>query len=118
MFTSLQGRSAIVTGGSKGIGRGIAEAFARAGVNVVISARHQADIDSTVADLAGLAGSVSGLVADVTSPEDCQRVVAAAVERNGGLDIVCANAGIFPSGRIQDLTPDDLEEVLGVNFKG
>lgn len=118
MFNSLQGRSAIVTGGSKGIGRGIAETFARAGVNVVVTGRTQADIDAAVADLAGLAGTVTGVAADVTSPEDCRRVVATAVERNGGLDIVCANAGIFPSGRLQDLTPDDLEQVMGVNFKG
>ncbi len=118
MFTSLQGRSAIVTGGSKGIGRGIAETLAKAGVNVVITGRSQADIDSTVADLDGLSGTVSGVAADVTSPEDCRRVVAAAVQRHGGLDIVCANAGIFPSGRLQDLTPDDLELVIGVNFKG
>ena len=118
MFGSLQGRSAIVTGGSKGIGRGIAEVFANAGVNVVVSGRNQADIDSCVSALAGAPGTVSGVAADVTSPEDCARVVAAAVERNGGMDIVCANAGIFPSGRLEDLTPDDIEQVLGVNFKG
>ncbi|MFA7510006.1 MAG: 3-oxoacyl-ACP reductase FabG [Mycolicibacterium vanbaalenii] len=118
MFNSLQGRSAIVTGGSKGIGRGIAETFARAGVNVVITGRTQADIDGTVAGLVGLPGTVTGVAADVTSPEDCRRVVATATERNGGLDIVCANAGIFPSGRLQDLTPEDIEQVLGVNFKG
>lgn len=118
MFTSLQGRSAIVTGGSKGIGRGIAEVFADAGVHVVITGRSQADVDATVADLAGKPGTVSGVAADVSSPEDCRRVVATAVERHGALDIVCANAGIFPSGRIEDLTPEDIEEVIGVNFKG
>jgi 3-oxoacyl-[acyl-carrier protein] reductase len=118
MFNSLQGRSAIVTGGSKGIGRGIAETFANAGVNVVITGRSQVDVDATVSALAGTAGTVTGMAADVTSPEECRRVVAAAVERHGALDIVCANAGIFPSGRLEDLTPDDIEEVLGVNFKG
>jgi 3-oxoacyl-[acyl-carrier protein] reductase len=118
MFNSLQGRSAIVTGGSKGIGRGIAETFAKAGVNVVVTGRTQGDIDSTVADLTGLAGTVTGVAADVTRPDDCRRVVETAIDRNGGLDIVCANAGIFPSARLQDLTPDDLEQVLSVNFKG
>jgi 3-oxoacyl-[acyl-carrier protein] reductase len=118
MFTSLQGRTAIVTGGSKGIGKGIAETFAAAGVNVVITGRTQADLDTAVADLAGLPGTVSGVAADVTSPEDCARVVAAAVERHGALDIVCANAGVFPTVRLEDLTPDDIEHVLGVNFKG
>jgi 3-oxoacyl-[acyl-carrier protein] reductase len=118
MFTSLQGRSAIVTGGSKGIGRGIAEVFADAGVDVLITGRNQADIDTTVADLGGRAGTVSGLAADVADPADCRRVVDAAVERHGGLDIVCANAGIFPSGRLEELTPEDIEQVLSVNFKG
>ena len=102
MFTSLQGRTAIVTGGSKGIGRGIVEVFARAGVNVVLTGRTQADIDRTVADFADLPGTVSGHTADVTSPDDCRAVVAAAVERHGGLDIVCANAGIFPSASLSE----------------
>ncbi|MET0457301.1 MAG: 3-oxoacyl-ACP reductase FabG [Mycobacterium sp.] len=118
MFTSLQGRTAVVTGGSKGIGRGIAETFAAAGVNVVITGRTQGDIDTAVAELAGAPGAVSGVAADVTSPEDCRRVVAAALERHGALDVVCANAGIFPSGRLEDLTPEDIEHVIGVNFKG
>jgi 3-oxoacyl-[acyl-carrier protein] reductase len=118
MFTSLQGRSAVVTGASKGIGRGIAETFASAGVNVVITGRTQSDIDATVADLAGGPGTVTGVTADVADPHDCRRVVQTAVERNGGVDILCANAGIFPSGRLEDLTPEDIELVLGVNFKG
>ena len=118
MFTSLQGRSAIVTGGSKGIGRGIAETFAAAGVDVLITARNQADLDATVAALADQPGKVSGFSADVTNPDDCRRAVEAAIERHGGLDIVCANAGIFPSGKLEDLTPEDIEQVLAVNFKG
>ena len=118
MFTSLQGRTAIVTGGSKGIGRGIAETFAAAGVNVVITARTQSDLDAAVLELAGQPGTVSGVTADVTSQDDCRRVVATAVERHGALDIVCANAGIFPSARLEDLTPEDIEQVIGVNFKG
>jgi 3-oxoacyl-[acyl-carrier protein] reductase len=118
MFTSVQGRSAIVTGGSKGIGRGIAETFAAAGVDVLITARSQADLDATVAALADHPGKVSGLSADVANPDDCRRAVETAIERHGGLDIVCANAGIFPSGKLEDLTPDDIEQVLAVNFKG
>jgi 3-oxoacyl-[acyl-carrier protein] reductase len=118
MFTSLQGRSAIVTGGSKGIGRGIAETFAAAGVDVLITARSQSDLDATVAALADQPGKVSGLSADVTNPDDCRRAVETAIERHGALDIVCANAGIFPSGKLEELTPEDIEQVLAVNFKG
>ena len=118
MFSSLDGRSAIVTGGSKGIGRGIAETLAAAGVNVLVTARTQNDLDATVAGLADQPGRVSGLATDVTNPDDCRRAVETAVERHGGLDIVCANAGIFPSGRLEELTPDDIEHVLALNFKG
>jgi len=112
MFSSLHGRSAVVTGGSKGIGRGIAETFAAAGVNVVITGRTQGDIDVAVAELGGRPGTVSGMAADVTSQDDCRRVVDTAVERHGGLDIVCANAGIFPSARIEDLTPANIVAVV------
>ncbi|OBF39606.1 3-oxoacyl-ACP reductase [Mycobacterium sp. ACS1612] len=118
MFTSLDGRSAIVTGASKGIGRGIAETFAAAGVNVLLTARSQADLDAAVEALADQPGRVSALAVDVTKPEDCRRAVDTAVEQFGGVDIVCANAGIFPSGKLEDLTPEDIDEVLSVNFKG
>ncbi|MEN4474142.1 3-oxoacyl-ACP reductase FabG [Mycolicibacterium cosmeticum] len=118
MFTSLQGRTAIVTGASKGIGRGIAETFANAGVDVVITGRNSDDLDRTVAALADAPGKVSAISADVSDPADCRRVVTEAAQRHGGVDIVCANAGIFPSGRLEDLTPDDIEAVLAVNFKG
>ena len=118
MFHSLVGRTAIVTGGSRGIGRGIAEVFANAGVNVIITGRNQEDLDRTVAASDGAAGAVSAVSADVADPEQAQRVVDTAVEHHGGLDIVCANAGIFPSGRLEELTPDDIDQVLAVNFKG
>jgi 3-oxoacyl-[acyl-carrier protein] reductase len=83
-----------------------------------VTARNEADLDVTVSALAQHPGKVSGLSADVSSPDDCRRVVETAVERHGGLDIVCANAGIFPSGRLEELTPDDIDEVIAVNFKG
>ncbi|MGV0849485.1 3-oxoacyl-ACP reductase FabG [Mycolicibacterium phlei] len=118
MFGSLEGRSAIVTGGSKGIGRGIAEVFVNAGINVLITSRTQADLDKAVGELSGRKGRIAAVTADVTKPEDSRTAVAAAVEQFGGLDIVCANAGIFPAGRLEELSPDDIEQVLAVNFKG
>ncbi len=118
MFTSLQGRTTIVTGGSKGIGRGIAETFANAGVNVVITGRNQGDVDTAVVDLADAPGKVSGVAADVTSQADCRRVVDEAVQRHGALDIVCANAGIFPLTPLQDITSDEVEQVMETNFMG
>lgn len=115
MFTSIAGRSVVVTGASKGIGKGIARVFADAGAQVLITARHEPELAAAAADIGG---AVSYLVGDVTDPGDCAAIAAAAVERHGGLDVLCANAGIFPDRRLADLTPDDIDLVLGVNLKG
>ena len=118
MFTPVSGRSVIVTGGSKGIGRGIARVFASAGANVLIVGRGAEALDAAVEEMASLPGEVSGLQADVADVRGCQEMVRTAVERYGGVDVLCANAGIFPSARLDAMTPEDLEEVLATNFKG
>ncbi|MFC0449181.1 3-oxoacyl-ACP reductase FabG [Rhodococcus jostii] len=118
MFTSIEGRSVIVTGGSKGIGRGIARVFASAGANVLITARDDDALSTAAVELSGLRGKVTTLSVDVADPAACREMVNAAVERHGGLDVMCANAGVFPSCRLEDLGPADLDGVLDVNFKG
>jgi 3-oxoacyl-[acyl-carrier protein] reductase len=118
MFTSIAGRSVVVTGASKGIGKGIAGVFANAGANVVITARHADALDKAVADLSGLPGTVTGVLGDVASAADCAAVAAAAVERNGGVDVLCANAGIFPDAKLDVMTEADIDLVLGTNVKG
>jgi 3-oxoacyl-[acyl-carrier protein] reductase len=118
MFTPITGRSVLVTGGTKGIGKGIATVFASAGANVVITGRDAAVGEAAARDLAVLAGTVSFAAGDVTSSADCEAVVAAAVERNGGLDVLCANAGIFPMQRLTDMTEGDIDEIFGTNVKG
>lgn len=118
MFTPIKGRTAIVTGSSKGIGRGIAECFAGAGANVVITGRDESALAQAVESLKGLDGEVSGVVTDVTDREQCDRLAATAVERYGGIDILCANAGIYPSARLEDMTAADLDAVLATNLKG
>jgi 3-oxoacyl-[acyl-carrier protein] reductase len=116
---SLAGKSVLVTGGSKGIGRGIASVFAAAGAHVAIAARSRADLDSAVAALDGLgAGKVLGVTVDVSDPDSCAAMAAEAVESLGGLDVLCANAGIFPDAPLQSMTPAQLAEVLDVNVKG
>ncbi|XVQ06848.1 3-oxoacyl-ACP reductase FabG [Spirillospora sp. CA-255316] len=114
----MAGRSVVVTGGGKGIGRGIARCFATAGANVLISGRGQAALDRAVADLEGLEGKVSGVAADVADRAQCDRMARAAIERHGGIDVLCANAGVFPAARLDDMTPDDLGSVLDINLKG
>jgi 3-oxoacyl-[acyl-carrier protein] reductase len=109
----------LVTGGSKGIGRGIASVFAAAGANVAIGARSQADIDSAVAALDGVgAGEVMGVTVDVSDHDSCIAMAEAVVGAFGGLDVMCANAGIFPDAPLQTMTPDQLAEMLDVNVKG
>jgi 3-oxoacyl-[acyl-carrier protein] reductase len=118
MFTPITGRSVIVTGGTKGIGKGIARVFAGAGANVVITGRNAELGEQAARDLAGLGGTVTFVPGDVTEQADCERMVAGAVERNGGLDVLCANAGIFPQVRLVDLSAQDIDEIFATNVKG
>jgi 3-oxoacyl-[acyl-carrier protein] reductase len=115
MFTSVSGLSAVVTGGTRGIGKGIASVFARNGARVLITGR-----DAAVASeaAAALAGGVTSTQADVSRREDCEQMAATAAERLGGIDVLCANAGIFPGNRLADMTEDDLDQVLATNLKG
>ncbi|MBJ7463115.1 MAG: 3-oxoacyl-ACP reductase FabG [Mycolicibacterium sp.] len=115
----LQSRSVLVTGGSKGIGRGIATVFARAGANVAIAARTAAGLDDAVAALDELgAGTIIGVRVDVSDRQSCTEMAAAAVEAFGGLDVLCANAGIFPDAPLATMTPEQLNEIMGVNVNG
>jgi len=115
----LSSTSVLVTGGSKGIGRGIASVFAAAGANVAIAARSAVEIDAAVADLDTKgSGKVLGVPTDVSDPDSCAALAAAVVAEFGGLDVVCANAGIFPEAPLATMTPVQLTEVLDVNVKG
>jgi 3-oxoacyl-[acyl-carrier protein] reductase len=118
MFTSISGRSVLVTGGTKGIGKGIAAGFAAEGANVVIVGRHREAGERAAAELGQGGRTVSFVQADVSSAGSCAAAVAAAQERHGGLDIVCCNAGIFPAATLAEMTPEQLEEVLATNLKG
>jgi 3-oxoacyl-[acyl-carrier protein] reductase len=124
MFTSIAGRAVVVTGGTRGIGKGIASVFARNGAKVLITGRDAEAARAAAEELHAQAqaapepGEVSFVLADTASREDCRRMAAIAQERLGGVDVLCVNAGIFPDGRLEDITEEDLDRVFGVNLKG
>ncbi|MDQ1666650.1 MAG: 3-oxoacyl-[acyl-carrier protein] reductase [Actinomycetota bacterium] len=119
MFTRLDGRSVIVTGGSKGIGKGIARVFARAGAQVLLAARDEAALTAAAEDLGNETGArIETVAADVASVADCRRIAAAAVEHFGGVDVLCANAGVFPDKPLAQLTEEDVDAVFNCNVKG
>ena len=118
MFTSIAGRAAVVTGATRGIGKGIARVFAGAGARVLIVGRDAEAAKATVAELSATGAEASYLLADVSRREDCQRIAEAAAERFGGIDVLCANAGIFPAAPLAEMTDENIDEVLGTNLRG
>ena len=115
MLTSVAGKSVVVTGASKGIGKGIAGVFAKNGAKVLVVARHADQAEATAKELGN---SASAFAADVTKLPDMEAMAKAASDRNGGIDVLCANAGAFPQARLEDMTPEQWDEVLGTNLKG
>lgn len=113
MTARLDGKTALIFGAARGIGAGIARRFAEEGARLVLADAQAEEIASLAAELGAVA-----VTADVSKLEDCQAAVAVAVERQGGLDIVVQNAGIYPWQLIEDITPDDWSRVLGVNLGG
>jgi 3-oxoacyl-[acyl-carrier protein] reductase len=117
MFSSMDGRSVVVTGGSRGIGRGIARVFAEAGARVLITGRDETSLGEAVDDLKA-SGEVSAFAADVSDRAQCDAIARTAVERHGGIDVLCANAGIFPKADLEEMSRENLDEMLGTNFYG
>jgi meso-butanediol dehydrogenase/(S,S)-butanediol dehydrogenase/diacetyl reductase len=112
---SPQGKVAIVTGGTRGIGRAIALELARGGYRVVVAGRSSAAGDEVVS--LG-EGRVTFVRADVALPDDCERLVRAAVERHGHLDVLVNNAGVIRLGTAESTSVEVWDEVLAVNLRG
>lgn len=118
MLTSLQGKSVLVTGGTSGIGLGIAVGFARQGAKVAISGRHRDKVEAVASRLRDQGLAVIGLVADVGDRAQVLRMIEEVAQTQGGLDVLCANAGVFPSAALAEMSDTDWDKVLGTNAKG
>lgn len=116
---NLKNKIAIVTGGSKGIGRGIADALIHESVNICITARHQDEIDEAVEQLNQSGGGRAlGFVCDVRDYDQVKALVDYTVKELGGLDILINNAGIGIFETVEETSPEDFRAVLETNVGG
>jgi 3-oxoacyl-[acyl-carrier protein] reductase len=112
-------KTAIITGGTKGIGYGIAEAMLLQGMNVTITGRKQETVDVAVSSLSKIGkGQIMGVVSDVRNLEDEQQVVIKTIEKYGSLDVLIANAGVGHFASIEDLTVEQWKQTIDINLTG
>jgi NAD(P)-dependent dehydrogenase (short-subunit alcohol dehydrogenase family) len=115
----LNGKVAIVTGGTKGIGRGIAEALVSEGASVCVTARSRNEIDQTIGELRALGkGAITGVVCDVRIVAQVEALFDLTVSELGGLDILVNNAGIGIFAPVEETSPEDFRAVLETNLFG
>ena len=117
MLTSIKGKSVIVTGGSKGIGRGIAEVFARQGARVMIAARGEAAAKTAADELNAQGCDVHHISCDVSDWNSVQKMVESTAAAFGGVDVLCANAGAFPQTKMVEMDPAEWDQVMGTNLR-
>lgn len=115
----LQKQRALITGASSGIGEGIARAFASEGATVVVNYRSsREDADRIVAEIRQGGGHAVAMQADISNPEECERLFDDVCKELGGLDILVANAGIQRDAPFADMSLDDWKQVIDVNLTG
>lgn len=108
----------IVTGASRGIGRGIAHFFAEEGAKVVLVGRDEAQLKAVKASIQDNKGNSIVLKADVRNPQDMERMVNETLRQYGKIDVLCHNAGIYPHARLENMTLEEWQTVIDVNLTG
>src|SRR3989337_977882 len=118
MAKALEGRVAIVTGGSRGIGRAIAQCLAEDGASVVVSGLDPARLEAATKELEGVGAPGLGVVADVARREDVERLVDQTKGRFARIDVLVNNAGITRDALLVRMKDEDWDRVLDVNLRG
>ena len=113
----LEGKVALVTGGSRGIGKGIARGLAAEGADLVLASRDPAALDETAKELEGEQSTVIAVPTDVSYEGQVEALFGEAMDRFGRLDILVNNAGAFDGGPIEDLSADAWDHVIAVNLR-
>jgi short-subunit dehydrogenase len=116
--TIMQGKVAIITGSSAGIGKALAIALGERGAGIVLNGRNEQKLESTRGALAEQGLRVVAVPGDVSNYEDCRRLVRRAVDHFGKIDILINNAGLAMEGEVEHLHPDTLKKIVEVNFLG
>jgi NAD(P)-dependent dehydrogenase (short-subunit alcohol dehydrogenase family) len=118
-MAEFDGRTALVTGGTKGIGEAIVLDLLEVGFNVAFTARSEADVQAMEAELGGAGNDrIAGYVADVRDPVRCEKVVAEVAERFGGLDLLVNNAGVGIFKPIQEMSLEEWHAQIDTNLNG
>src|SRR5688572_15537745 len=113
----LTGKTALVTGAGRGLGRSMAVALASAGADVVLAARTAADLDAVAGEISACGRSTLCVPADVTQPDQVDRLVTAAVDRFGAIDILVNNAGMNVRKPVLDISIEEWDQVLNLNLR-
>lgn len=117
-MSRLAGKSAVITGAAKGIGRATADLFATEGAQLVATDIDAAGLDRLRVELDARGAECATVVGDVSKADDARRMIEAAVEHYGRLDVLVANAGIIPLRTITEATPEDWDEVMSIDGRG
>lgn len=117
-YGKLHGKTVVITGGTSGVGRAAAEAFALAGCNVVVAARGQQGLDETVSLVRDLGAVALGVPTDVSNAEEVKNLAQQALQFNGRIDIWVNNAGVMASGKFEDIPVESMDQVVKTNLLG
>jgi 3-oxoacyl-[acyl-carrier protein] reductase len=118
MWSSLKGKTVIVTGASKGIGKGMAKVFAQQETKVAVIARNLYDAELCAAEIVSKGGIAKAFKGDVAELASMQQMAERVADAFGGIDILCANAGIFPNATLETMAAEDWDAVMNTNARG